>query len=553
MDIGEMQRRLSVKASKEPGHKFGDLLNLICRTDWLLQAHDHVASNAGSKTAGCDGITMGDFDQDLDHQIQVLREQLKGGEFQPHPVRRVHIPKGDGKVRPLGIPSIRDRIVQEALRMALEPIFEADFCQESYGFRPDRRTMDAIAHLKVYTMETMKYFWVIEGDIKSYFDTINHRRLMKLLGRRIEDRKALRLIRDFLRAGVMERKQLKDTPTGAPQGGIISPLLANVYLHELDKFMLRHAGLAREEKTIRRKEGLGNFAYARYADDFVVLCSGKEDEALEMRDELHEFLATRLRLKLSLEKTKVTHLNRGFIFLGFEMKRGRSGKTGRKVTRILIPEEKAKKHLDALKSIFSSDTDDSATTKFQAANRVIAGWCRYYQHTSKPSARFSRLGYETFWLAAHWLARKYRCSMPQVMRRFRRNGSLGTADVRLTLHTDFKRIGYRTRPRPFPNPYIEGKVIREVLPDETPWIGNETRKGSADTRIRIIKRDNFTCQWEGCGRKVTLETAEVDHMRPRSAFGWKWLADRDENLWTLCPEHHKIKTENDRERESRVH
>jgi len=553
MDIGEMQRRLSVKASKESDHKFDDLFNLICRTDWLLQAHDHVASNAGSETAGCDGITMGDFDQDLDHQIEILREQLKGDKFQPHPVRRVHIPKGDGKVRPLGIPTIRDRIVQEALRMALEPIFEADFCQESYGFRPDRRTMDAIAHLKVYTMETMKYFWVIEGDIKSYFDTINHRRLMKLLGRRIEDRKTLRLIRDFLRAGVMERKQLKDTLTGAPQGGIISPLLANAYLHELDKFMLKYAGLACEEKMNRRKEGLGNFAYARYADDFVVLCSGKEDEALEMRDELHEFLANRLRLKLSLEKTKVTHLNRGFVFLGFEMKRGRSGKTGRKVTRILIPEEKAKKHLDVLKSIFSSDTDDSLVTKFQAANRIIAGWCRYYQHTSKPSARFKRLGHKTYWLAAHWLARKYRCSIPQVMRRFTHNGSLGTADVRLTLHTNFKRIGYRTRPRPFPNPFIEGKVIREVFPNETPWIGNETRKGWADTRIRIIKRDNFTCQWEGCGRKVTLETAEVDHMRLRSDFGWEWLADRDENLWTLCPEHHTIKTENDRKRESRVH
>ena len=553
MDIGEMQRRLSVKASKEPDHKFGDLFNLICRTDWLLQAHDHVASNAGSKTAGCDGITMGDFDQDLDHQTQVLRGQLKGGEFQPHPVRRVRIPKGDGKVRPLGIPSIRDRIVQEALRMALEPIFEADFCQESYGFRPDRRTMDAIAHLKVYTMETMKYFWVIEGDIKSYFDTINHRRLMKLLGRRIEDRKALGLIQDFLSAGVMERKQFKDTPAGAPQGGILSPLLANVYLHELDEFMLRYTGLVREEKTGRRKEGLANFAYARYADDFVVLCSGKEDEALGMRDELHEFLANRLRLKLSLEKTKVTHLNRGFVFLGFEMKRGRSGKTGRKVTRILIPEESAKKHRDVLKSIFSSDTDDSVVTKLQAANRVVAGWCRYYQHTSKPGARFGRLGYETFWLAAHWLARKYRRSMPQVMRRFRRAGSLGTDEARLALHTDFKRIGYRTRPRPFLNPYIDGEVIRETLPDETPWIGNETRKGAGDTRIRIIRRDNFMCQWEGCGKEVTLETAEVDHMRPRCDFGWKWLADHDENLWTLCPEHHQIKTENDRERESRVH
>src|SRR5262249_49764192 len=159
------------------------------------------------------------------------------------------------------------RIVQEALRMALDPIFEADFCQESYGFRPNRRTMDAIAHLKAYTMETVKYFWAIEGDIGSYFDTINHRRLAKLLGRRIEDKKALRLIRDFLCAGVMERKQLKDTPTGAPQGGVISPLLANVYLHELDRLMLGYTGLAREEKTRRRQGGLANFAYARYADD----------------------------------------------------------------------------------------------------------------------------------------------------------------------------------------------------------------------------------------------------------------------------------------------
>jgi len=144
--------------------------------------------------------------------------------------------------------------------MALEPIYEADFLQCSYGFRPNRCTMDAIDHVRWYMQESMKYFWIIEGDISSYFDAINHRKLMKLLRRRVKDGRLLDLIWGFLRAGVMERKLFKDTSTGTPQGGIVSPLLANVYLHEFDKFMTRYTDLPVREKDRRRKNGLGNIA-----------------------------------------------------------------------------------------------------------------------------------------------------------------------------------------------------------------------------------------------------------------------------------------------------
>ncbi len=168
--------------------------------------------------------------------------------------------------------------------MVLEPIFEADFDQHSWGFRPNRCTMDAIDYLMKCSREHTRYFWVIEGDISAYFDTINHRKLMKLLGRRIDDQKLLDLIWKFLRAGVMERKLFKDTKLGTPQGGIISPLLANVYLHELDGFMRGHCGLTTSGKVKRRKQGLANFVYARYADDFVILCNGTQAQALEMKE-----------------------------------------------------------------------------------------------------------------------------------------------------------------------------------------------------------------------------------------------------------------------------
>jgi RNA-directed DNA polymerase len=205
-------------------------------------------------------LDMYDFEHDLELNLQKLREALQAKTFVPCPVRRVYLPKANGGYRPLGIPSIRDRIVQEGLRMLLEPIYEADFRQVSFGFRPNRCTMDAIKRIKLYTIERNKYFWVIEGDIASYFDTVHHRKLMKLLGRRIQDRDLLDLIWKFLKAGVMERTLFLDTSKGVPQGGIVSPLLANVYLHELDQYMATHTDLSKTEKDRRRQSGQANFA-----------------------------------------------------------------------------------------------------------------------------------------------------------------------------------------------------------------------------------------------------------------------------------------------------
>jgi RNA-directed DNA polymerase len=229
MNVGEMQRKLSQWAAQDKQFKFFDLYHLLYDRDWLRLAHDYVKQNAGSITAGCDGINMATFDENLEENLRKITGELKSETFTPDPVRRVYIPKPNGKTRPLGIPAIKDRIVQEALRMVLEPIFEADFSQYSFGFRPTRRTMDAVRYIQWSTTERKKFFWVIEGDIASYFDTIHHPKLIRLVGRRVKDKKILRLIRKFLRSGVMEKRTFRDTTLGTPQGGIISPLLANIY------------------------------------------------------------------------------------------------------------------------------------------------------------------------------------------------------------------------------------------------------------------------------------------------------------------------------------
>jgi RNA-directed DNA polymerase len=177
MNVGEMQRKLSQWSAQDKERKFYDLYDFLYDEDWLRLAHEYVKQNAGSITAGCDGINMSIFDETLEGNLQQIIKELKSETFVPHPVRRVYIPKPNGRTRPLGIPSIKDRIVQEALRMVLEPIFETAFSPYSFGFRPTRRTMDAIKCLTWSAQEHKKYFWVIEGDISSYFDTIHHPKL----------------------------------------------------------------------------------------------------------------------------------------------------------------------------------------------------------------------------------------------------------------------------------------------------------------------------------------------------------------------------------------
>jgi len=549
MNIGEMQRKLSSWAEQDKERKFYNLYDLICDMDWLRLAHAYVEQNAGSKTAGCDGIDMSEFNQNLEGNLLNLLTSLQTETLVASPARRVYIPKTNGKVRPLGIPTIRDRIVQEAIRMVLEPIFEADFSQYSFGFRPNRCTMDAIKCITWSTQENKKFFWVIEGDISSYFDTINHRKLMQLLEKRIDDRKLLNLIWKFLRSGVMERKLFKDTKLGTPQGGIISPLLANVYLHELDKHMEQYTTLTAKERIARRKARMGNFAYVRYADDFVILGNGTKERMMGMREEICNFLTQTLCLTLSMEKTKVTHLDDGFDFLGFQVQRN-MGQTGMK-TKVLISAKSEQKHLEKIQSATTPNThEDSVSTRVKALNRIIAGWCRYFQYTSRASLQFGKLGHKTFWYFAHWLGRKFQLSMPQVMKTYRCHGSLGNENVFLIRHSSYTTQHYKKRFLK-PNPYtMQERIEREELPNDNPWLGFEERPGMADLNQAVKDRDNYTCTV--CGAAVTDATAHVDHYLPYSHYKRPVDANKMKNLHTLCIECHARKTEHDRQMESRM-
>src|SRR6266436_989644 len=272
---------------------------------------------------------MSNFMGNLEGNLEELRQLLKTETCEPVPVRRAYIPKPDGRKRPLGMPTMRDRIVQESLRMILAPIWEADFSIHSYGFRPNRSTYDAIASIgNRLAGQGSIYQWVIEGDIKSYFDTIPHRKLIKAVKKRVADRKIRDLLWKFLRAGVMHRGQFAETLTGTPQGGVRSPLLANLYLDAMDKYMeSKYLKLSESQRSRRREQGKGNVLYVRYADDFVVLCNGTKAEAQDMKEALKTFLE-HMGLTLSEEKTKLTHITEGWIFLGYKIIReiGTNGK-----------------------------------------------------------------------------------------------------------------------------------------------------------------------------------------------------------------------------------
>ena len=314
--------------------------------------------------------------------------------------------------------------------------------------------------------------------------------------------------------------------------------------------MERYLSLSSNEKKRRRREGLGNFTFVRYADDFVVLCNGPKIQAEQMREELYEFLKTKLRLELSREKTRITHLNDGFKFLGFWIQRSQ-GSTGI-TTKIVIPKEAMEKVKAKIKmALPPSSHQDSVNAKIIGLNRLIRGWCQYYQYTSKAVSQFHQLERPLFWETAHWLGRKFKISMPEVMHRFRQGNTLAQGNHSLLRPTEFSSLQYRQR---FfkPNPYLTQvrKLEREELPKETYWTGYEARPGMADLRPLSRERDEYTCQI--CGAKVEASTAEIDHIRPIRRFKRPIEANVEWNLWSLCITCHQTKTKHDRQAESRV-
>jgi RNA-directed DNA polymerase len=557
VDVSEMQTKLSQGAEQDRTRRFNDLYHLLYNEDWLRTAQAHVRQNAGSRTAGCDGMVMRHFEENLEGNLKRLGEDLKAGRFEPQPVRRAYIREikagGRIKMRPLGIPVIRDRIVQEALQTVIEPIWEADFSRHSYGFRPNRSTKDAVAYIgaRLASKGLRSHGWVIEGDIQSFFDTISHQKLMRLVQQRIRDKKILSLVWKFLRAEIMEQGHLRHSVLGTPQGGIVRSLLANIYLHELDRYMGRYTELQLTECQRRKRQKAANFLYVRYADDLVVLCDGTKEQAEAMRQEFYGFLKAELRLELSLEKTNVTHIQEGFEFLGFAIDRNIVS-SGKWAPRIRIPTRAMEKARGKIRAALSPTThEDSVRSKILGLNRIIGGWCRYYQTTSSPSFSFDKLSYECFWLMAHWLGRKYQMSMPMVMRAFRKGNTLGTGTHTLDMPSDFKATRHRLRV--IQNPSTSKTIIQRenIDPLGKEWIGVELRKGMMDHKRVVYQRDAGICGI--CGNFIPWDEAEMDHRIPRHRFKPLESGDTLDNLWMLHRELcHSLKTKRDLQGGGRV-
>lgn len=345
----ESNRPEAAAATKaERQHKWYSLYDKVYNPGNLALAWELVRANKGA--AGVDGESIEDFERELPENLQRLHEELRGKTYRPEPVRRVYIPKPDGRQRPLGIPAVRDRVVQQALRNKLEPIFEPEFLECSYGFRPGRSAHMALDQITAYLDEG--YTWVVDLDLKSYFDTIPHDRLIDCVAAKVSDGSVLRLTRAMLEAGVMESGVVEDSETGTPQGGVISPLLANLYLHRFDMWAT----------------GRG-YRLVRYADDMVILC-GSQRAAERIMGHVTGFLEGELGLTVNQEKSRVVSLREGFAFLGYWFH-----PWGRR------PSDKAlEKFKQRVRQITRRNQTVDARLVIRDLNWYLTGWANYFCH-----------------------------------------------------------------------------------------------------------------------------------------------------------------------------
>lgn len=390
--VRELQRTLYRAAKRSSTRRFHALYDKVYRPDVLAQAWDDVRRNRGA--AGIDGQTIEEVKAyGVRRMLGEIYWELKRETYRPRPVLRVMIPKGDGRQRPLGIPTVKDRIVQAAAKRVIEPLFEADFQEFSYGFRPRRSAHDALEDVRNTVNSGCDH--VVDADIKSYFDNINQDKLMLLLQLRISDRRILKLLKAWLRAGVMAEGHLESTDKGTPQGGVISPLLANIYLDYLDRMWHRHL----------RKTG----KIVRYADDLIVLCRSERQARRAYRLLVEIF--RRMGLQMNERKTQIVDLRRGregFDFLGFHCRRTESYRWPGKWYLTTWPRKKAMKVLRGKVRVLTGRRTLSWSVEklLSRMNPILRGWGNYFEYGSS-SASFSAIDDYVTRRLSMWLSRKH--------------------------------------------------------------------------------------------------------------------------------------------------
>lgn len=318
----------------------------------LEEAWRKVKSNKGC--AGIDKQSITNFQKQSEQHLREIKRDVKNGVYKSTPVLRKFIPKRDGTLRPLGIPTLKDRVLQQATKNVIEQIFEVKFLSCSYGYRPDKSVHQAVKQIRKYVQQG--YTWVIDADVEKFFDSVDHKLMMAFVAEEISDGKVLGLIESWLTAGVMNKGEIEETTMGAPQGGVISPLLANIYLHEMDKQVSR----------------LYSVRMVRYADDFVILCKTREKAERTLK-QVEEIL-TGLQLRLNKKKTKIVYVNmESFGFLGFNFKRGRG------IVFVTPRKEAVEKFKDTVRAVTNRRRPLKPKELMGELNSVIRGWGNYFK------------------------------------------------------------------------------------------------------------------------------------------------------------------------------
>lgn len=377
--------------------KYHSLIDKVYKRLNLRIAYEKVKANKGA--GGVDGVSIGMFEQKLDENLEEAHRLLYEDKYVPQPVRRVYIPKANGDLRPLGIPTVRDRVVQQAVLNRLEPIFEAKFKDCSYGFRQGRSQLMAIRKVEEYIKDGCE--WVVEVDIEKFFDTVQHELTIDLVNEEVADGRVLRLLRAFLKAGAMEELGVIRQEKGTPQGGVISPLLANIYLHPYDEVMM--------------KEG---YRMVRYADDVVILCRSRQ-EAESALKRTKEILEGRLGLKLSEKKTRLVHKKQSFEFLGYAFGCGYSD--------YKMPKDASvERFKDKIRLLTRRQQPRTMSQIVEIINPVIRGWRNYFKY-----GRSKKL----FWQLDCWIENR--------LRAFRAKGWGMRTHLKMP-HVLFERLGLVT-------------------------------------------------------------------------------------------------------------